>query len=39
MARLNNTRFDGNGDTLHTHVVLDFRVKADIPIAHIEVAS
>jgi len=39
MARLNNIHFDGNADTLHTHVVVDFRFKADIPIAHIGLAS
>jgi hypothetical protein len=40
MARLNNVHFDGNGDILAIHVVIDFRVKADLSqVAHVGIAS
>jgi hypothetical protein len=39
MVKLNNLYFDGSNDTLRVHVILDFQLKADVPIAHIGLAS
>ena len=39
MVNLNSITFDGSSDTLAVHVVLDFKFKAEVPIAHVGLVS